>query len=190
MRKRKGKRERKRERGSWRHGRIEMASWIRLFCAEIRKIPIANNIHQSVREHRLLSGRGKERKRMNVAKDGISAGHGSRNYRCLNITRARTHPRFRFFFFSFSIDHSPSFTSTPASFTLNPFFPRKWICFPRAKRLSFAPTPLWVGRMRRPDITMLPLTRANNDVVKSIPYTVNRMKNIWPAFSFVCAILP
>lgn len=57
MRKRKGKRERKRERGSWRHGRIEMASWIRLFCAEIRKIPIANNIHQSVREHRLLSER-------------------------------------------------------------------------------------------------------------------------------------
>lgn len=122
-----------------------------------RKILIANNIRQSGRKNTDLAGE----KGMNAERDGISASY----YRARNV------------------DGRPSLTLTfvflslywPLISTIFHFFPlcslslllteMDMFSLDRTPRSLIPPS---AERTKRLDITMPPLTRANNDAVKSI----------------------
>jgi len=74
--------------------------------------------------------------------------------------------------------------STSFLFVHHPSYPRKWICFLRTKRfvLLFRPRPSeWNDRYYYAAADPCKQWRR-----EKYPYTVNRMKNIWPGFSSVC----
>lgn len=140
---------------SRRGGRIEMASWTRPLGSEkflLQIIFVNRDGRTPISEAR---GGG----------DGISASH----YRARNVDgRPNSHP----YFFVFLSLYRP-LISTVLSPLLSSSFA---IAFTRENGYVFlgperlrSLIPPSAERMRRPDITMPPLTRANNDAVKSIP---------------------
>lgn len=142
---------RKLARRSHRNGQLDPS-------AQRRKILIANNIRQSGWKN---TDFGSE-KGMNAERNGISASH----YRARNVD-GRPTLTLTFVFLSFywpfisTVFHS----FPPCSPSLLPM-EMDMFSSDQTPRSLIPPS---AERMRRPDITMLPLTRANNDAVKSIP---------------------